>query len=136
VNVASIADSAGLAVGRVRTVGYLSDANLAVALSRATAFVFPSIAEGFGLPVLEAMSLGTPVIHSDVPALIEVAADAGIVVEREDAAGYPERLAAAIGSVASDPALAERLRFQGIDRSHAFSWRTSAEKVWQLHADL
>lgn len=136
VDVASIAASAGLAPGRVRTLGYLSDPDLAVALSQATAFVFPSLAEGFGLPVLEALSLGAPVIHSDVPALLEVAADAGIVVEREDAAGYPERLAAAIGRVASDPDLAERMRFQGMDRSHAFSWRASAEKVWQLHADL
>jgi glycosyltransferase involved in cell wall biosynthesis len=136
VDVASIARDAGLADGRVRTVGYLSDADLAVVLSRATAFVFPSLAEGFGLPVLEAMSLGTPVIHSDVPAVVEVAADAGIMVERGDAAGYSERLADAIGMVASDEELRERLKYLGIDRSHAFSWRTSAEKVWQLHADL
>jgi glycosyltransferase involved in cell wall biosynthesis len=136
VDVASIAKDAGLAEGRVRTLGHISDADLAVVLSRATAFVFPSLAEGFGLPVLEALSLGTPVIHSNVPAVIEVAADAGITVELEDAAGYPERLAAAIGRVASDETLRERLKYQGIDRSHAFSWRTSAEKVWQLHADL
>jgi glycosyltransferase involved in cell wall biosynthesis len=136
VDVASIARDAGLAEGRVRTLGYLSDADLAVVQSRATAFVFPSLAEGFGLPVLEAMSLGTPVIHSDIPAVIEVAADAGIMVERGDAAGYPERLADAIGMVASDDELRERLKYLGIDRSHAFSWRASAEKVWQLHADL
>jgi glycosyltransferase involved in cell wall biosynthesis len=136
VDVSSIARDAGLAEGRVRTLGYLSDADLAVVQSRATAFVFPSLAEGFGLPVLEAMSLGTPVIHSDIPAVVEVAADAGIMVERGDAAGYPERLADAIGMVASDDELRERLKYLGIDRSHAFSWRASAEKVWQLHADL
>jgi glycosyltransferase involved in cell wall biosynthesis len=136
VDVASIAHSAGLAAGRVRTLGYLSDQDLATALSRATAFVFPSLAEGFGLPVLEAMSLGTPVIHSDDAAVMEVAADAGIAVEREDAAGYPERLADAIGTVVSDSELRSRMGYQGVDRSHAFSWRASAEKVWQLHADL
>jgi glycosyltransferase involved in cell wall biosynthesis len=136
VDVASIAASAGLEPGRVRTLGHLSDADLAVALSRATVFVYPSLAEGFGLPVLEAMSLGAPVVHSDVPALMEVAADAGITVERQDAAGYPERLAAAVNRVLTDSELAERLGYQGIDRSHAFSWRASAEKVWQLHADL
>ncbi len=136
VDVASIARSAGLAEGRVRTLGYLSDEDLSTALSRATAFVFPSLAEGFGLPVLEAMSLGTPVIHSDDAAVMEVASDAGIAVEREDAAGYPERLADAIGLVGSDGGLRSRLGYQGIDRSHAFSWRASAEKVWQLHADL
>ncbi|NEM91328.1 glycosyltransferase family 4 protein [Galbitalea soli] len=136
VDVAALAASAGLAEGRVRTLGRLSDAEVAVALSRASAFVFPSLAEGFGLPVLEAMSLGAPVIHSDSPAVLEVAADAGVVVARDDAAGYPERLADAIARVLDDEELAARLRLQGIDRSHAFSWRASAEKVWQLHADL
>ena len=136
VDVATIARDAGLAEDRVRTLGYVSDPDLAVLLSRATAFVFPSLAEGFGLPVLEALSLGTPVIHSDVPAVVEVASDAGLVVEREDAAGYPERLAEAIGRVISDGELRNHLKYQGIDRSHAFSWRASAEKVWQLHADL
>jgi glycosyltransferase involved in cell wall biosynthesis len=136
INVDQIASDAGVAADRVRTLGRIDDADLAVVLSKATAFVFPSLAEGFGLPVLEAMSLGTPVIHSDVPAVVEVASDAGIAVEREDAAGYPERLADAIGRVVSDPTLAERLGLQGRDRSHAFSWRASAEKVWQLHADL
>ncbi|MCU1533859.1 MAG: mannosyltransferase, partial [Glaciihabitans sp.] len=117
VNVAEFAASAGVAEGRVRVLGYLSDSDLAVVLSRATAFVFPSLAEGFGLPVIEAFSLGVPVIHSDVPAVVEVAGDAGIAVEREDPAGYPARLAAAVDRVVTDPELAQRLRFQGFDRS-------------------
>jgi glycosyltransferase involved in cell wall biosynthesis len=136
VDVSTLVRDAGLAEDRVRTLGYVTDPDLAVLLSRATAFVFPSLAEGFGLPVLEALSLGTPVIHSDVPAVVEVASDAGVVVEREDAAGYPERLADAIARVVSDGELRNQLKYQGIDRSHAFSWRASAEKVWQLHADL
>jgi glycosyltransferase involved in cell wall biosynthesis len=135
-DVSALAAEAGLAEGRVRAVGYLSDQNLAVALHRATVFAFPSIAEGFGLPVLEAFSLGTPVVHSDDAAVSEVASGAGISVAREDAAGYPERLADAIASIANDEDLAERLSLQGLDRVKAFSWRSSAEKVWQLHADL
>jgi glycosyltransferase involved in cell wall biosynthesis len=135
-DVSALAAEAGLAEGRVRAVGYLSDQNLAVALQRATVFAFPSIAEGFGLPVLEAFSLGTPVVHSDDAAVSEVASGAGISVAREDAAGYPERLADAIASIANDEDLAERLSLQGLDRVKAFSWRSSAEKVWQLHADL
>ncbi len=135
-DVNALAEAAGVPEGRVRALGYLADPDLAVAIGRATVFAFPSLAEGFGLPVLEAFSLGAPVVHSDDAAVCEVASGAGITVPREDLAGYPERLAAAIGSVANDEDLAERLRLQGLDRAKAFSWRSSAEKVWQLHADL
>jgi glycosyltransferase involved in cell wall biosynthesis len=136
VDTAQAARDAGLDEGRVRRLGRLDDADLAVVLDRATVFAFPSRAEGFGLPVLEAFSFGTPVVHTDVPALIEVASDAGLVVERDDAEGLPTRLAEAIGSVLSDDELAASLSVRGSDRAHAYSWRDSAEKVWQLHADL
>jgi glycosyltransferase involved in cell wall biosynthesis len=136
VDVAALAAEAGLNPDRLHVLGYLSDPDLAVALNRATVFVYPSLAEGFGLPVLEAMKLGTPVVHTDVPALLEVAADASVVVSLEDDATFVERLAAEIRRVADDPTLAAQLSQQGIDRARAFSWHTSAEKVWQLHADL
>jgi glycosyltransferase involved in cell wall biosynthesis len=135
-DVVSASLDVGLPEGRVRSLGYLADADLAVALDRASVFVFPSTAEGFGLPVIEAFNLGTPVVHSDDPAVSEVSAGAGLAVPREDAAGYPERLAAAIARVLNDPALAERMGFEGRDRAKAFSWKDSAERVWQLHADL
>jgi glycosyltransferase involved in cell wall biosynthesis len=99
-------------------------------------FVFPSLVEGFGLPVIEAFNFGTPVVHSDDAAVVEVTAGAGVVVARDDPSGYPDRLAAAISSVLTDPALSSRLGFLGRDRASAFSWTDSAEKVWQLHADL
>ena len=120
----------------MRTLGYLSDEDLSVALDRATVFVMPSLAEGFGLPVIEAFHFGTPVVHSDDPALGEVGGGAGLVDERDDAEGYPGRLAAAIASIVDDDDLARRLGQSGLDRAHLFSWRNSAEKVWQLHADL
>ncbi|MHB1235831.1 MAG: glycosyltransferase family 4 protein, partial [Microbacteriaceae bacterium] len=135
-DVAAIAAEAGLAEGRVRTLGHLSDADLAVALDRATVFVYPSLAEGFGLPVIEAFHCGTPVVHSDDPALVEVAGGAGLAVPRVDLAGYPARLATAISRVLKDADLAERMSTSGLDRSKVFSWLGSAEKVWQLHADL
>jgi len=135
-DVEAVAAEAGLGEGRVRSLGYLADADLAVALDRASVFVFPSLAEGFGLPVIEAFHFGTPVVHSDDPAVVEVAAGAGVTVERDDAEGYPRRLAEAIRAVLDDPRLAERMRFSGLDRAKNFSWRDSAEKVWQLHADL
>lgn len=136
VDVAELAAGAGLEPDRVRALGYLSDADLAVAVDRATVFVYPSLAEGFGLPVLEAMKLGTPVVITDVPAVLEVADDAAQVVQLADSATFVDRLAAAIRRVIDDPPLAERLSLAGMDRARAFSWRTSAEKVWQLHADL
>ncbi|MFJ3489274.1 glycosyltransferase family 4 protein [Leifsonia aquatica] len=136
-----VAAAAGLPEDRVRALGQLEDADLAVVLDRATLFVYPSLAEGFGLPIVEAFKFGLPVIHSDDPAPVEVAGGASLVVERpsptdSDESGYTERLAAAIGRVLDDGALRERLSVLASDRARAFSWRDSAERVWQLHADL
>lgn len=143
----------GVDPSRVIRLDGLSDSDLAVVYHRAAVFVQPSLAEGFGLALIEAFSLAVPTVHSDVPSLMEVAADSGRVVElRElaepvDAAARPEvasgaggeyaaRLAEGIGEVLDDPDLARRLAVNGYDRSQVFSWRDSAEKVWQLHADL
>lgn len=135
-DIASVADEAGLAPGRVRAMHALSDEELAVVISRASVFVHPSLEEGFATPIIQAFHFGTPVVHSDAPALVEAAGDAGLVVERDDAAGYPERLAAALARVLGDTELARRLSIAGSDRARAFTWRDSAERVWQLHADL
>lgn len=121
---------------RVRALGVLGETDLAVAYARATVVAVPALSSGSGLVALEAMSLGAPVVHSDAPALLEVCSDAGVVVARADAEGYPERLAEAVRSVLDDPALATELAVRGRDRARAFSWRDSAEKTWQLHADL
>jgi glycosyltransferase involved in cell wall biosynthesis len=135
--VSTVAMEAGLPEGRVIVLGPLDDGDLAVVFDRARVFVCPSLAEGFGLPLLEAFQFGTPVVHSDDPALLEVSGGAGIVVEREAAGStYSERLASSIGSVLSDNELVARLSTYGHDRVRAFSWRDSAEQVWRLHADL
>ncbi|MFF2052791.1 glycosyltransferase family 4 protein [Leifsonia sp. NPDC058194] len=136
-----VAAAAGLPEDRVRALGQLEDADLAVVLDRASLFVYPSLAEGFGLPIVEAFKFGLPVIHSDDPALVEVAGGASLAIERPsptdaDESEYAERLAAAIGRVLADSALRERLSVLASDRARAFSWRDSAERVWQLHADL
>lgn len=136
IDVDALAADAGLAEGRVRVLGALDDTALAVALSRATVAVVPSIAEGFGLPLLEAMQLGVPTVHSSAPALVEVAAGAGLVVDLDPRDEYPQRLAEALRRVVDDPALADELRVRGRDRAAAYSWNDSAEKTWQLHADL
>jgi len=135
VQVDDLAAAAGV-TDRVHAVGRLSDSDLAVALAAAEVVAVPSLAEGFGLPVLEAFAFETPVVHSDAPALVEVAGGAGLSVPRADADAYPALLADALGRVLDDPALARRLGTLGRDRARAYSWRDSAEKVWQLHADL
>ena len=135
-SLSAAAEAAGLDEGRVRALGFLRDAELSVVLDRAKAFVLPSLLEGFGLQLLEAFHFGTPVIHSDTPALVEVAGDAGYTVALDDAESFPERIAAAIGSVLTDSELAASLSTAGRDRSQLFRWENSAEKVWQLHADL
>ena len=96
----------------------------------------PALATYSLLPIIQAFQFGTPVIHSDEPALIEAGGDAGFTVERDDPAGYPERLGAALDRVLGDTELAQRLRIFGSDRAKAFTWRDTAERVWQLHADL
>jgi glycosyltransferase involved in cell wall biosynthesis len=121
---------------RVRSCDHLSPEDLSAIIAGATIVVQPSLEEGFGLAMIEAFAFGRPVVHSDSPALVEVAAEAGFVVPREDAAGFPKRLGEAIAGLLADPALRDALGTAAEDRSHAFSWRDSAEKVWQLHADL
>jgi glycosyltransferase involved in cell wall biosynthesis len=128
--------TAGLPAERVRVLGELSDGDFAVTLDRATALVHASTIDGFGTPMLEAFSLGTPVIHSDSATLVEVAGDAGLAVPSGDAAAYPAALAEAIDRLASDVDLRRTLAILGTDRARLFTWRAAAESVWQLHADL
>jgi glycosyltransferase involved in cell wall biosynthesis len=133
--IAELARERGIDAERIVVLDTLEDDDLAAVLQGATAFLQASRAEGFGLALVEAMAFGLPVIHSDAPALVEVAADAGLVVPRGDpdeADGY----ASAIREVLDDAELRGRLSTGSRDRSRAFSWRDSAEKVWQLHADL
>lgn len=135
-HVATVAEEAGVAPSRVVAVEPGDAADLAIVLARATAMVAPSHDEGDGTPLIEAFSLGVPVIHSDAAAYSEVAADAGIEVPIGVGGGYVDRLAAAVTAVVEQPEVAERLSIAGTDRAQAFSWRDSAERVWQLHADL
>lgn len=129
--------SAGVEAGRVTLAGTVGDAELAVALQRASALVVPSIEAGFGLPMVEAFRFGTPLVISDAPALREVAMDAALVVERGDGGdAFAERLAGAIASVLGDADQARRLRIASRDRAGVHHWEASADRVWALHADL
>ncbi|MEU6643753.1 glycosyltransferase family 1 protein [Saccharomonospora sp. NPDC046836] len=124
-----LAREAGLREGQVRLLGRLTDAELGTVLRGASVLAAPSRAEGFGLPVLEAMATGVPVVHSDVPALVEVAGGAGVTVPRGDS----EALGAALREVLWTPQRAAELAAAGRARASAFSWRRAAEAVWAVH---
>jgi len=107
---------------RIRHLNYLDRESLAAVMRHAEALVFPSLLEGFGLPVVEAMACGLPVIVSRASSLPEVAGDAALYVEPGDPAG----IAAAIGRMAGDPSLRERLAARGRERAARFRWDETA----------
>jgi glycosyltransferase involved in cell wall biosynthesis len=114
---------------RVRVLGRVSDEDLAVLMARATALVVPSRAEGFGLPLLEAMTLGTPVVTSPVPALVEVAGGASVVAADDDLPG-------ALRSVVEDASVRQRLAAAGPERAKAFTWDRAADALWAIYAEI
>ena len=109
----------------VRTVGFVSDAELRALYEHALALVFPSYYEGFGLPPLEAMTCGCPVIISEQPALMEVCGDAALTCHADDADAIIRHLQA----IASDPALRERLAQAGRARAKRFTWEAAARSL-------
>ncbi|MFS8096493.1 glycosyltransferase family 4 protein [Lentzea alba] len=111
----------------VTLLGRTDDQRLADVLAGATVLAAPSLAEGFGLPVLEAMAAGVPVVHSDDPALVEVAGGTGTVVRRGDLASLTEGLRA----VLADP---HHTVEAGITRASEFTWEKTARGVWDTHA--
>jgi glycosyltransferase involved in cell wall biosynthesis len=108
--------------GRVVRTGRLPGDELDVLYRTADVLAYPSIAEGFGLPVLEAMQRGLPVVTSNGSSLPEVAGEAAVLVEPEDVGG----IADAIAEVLTDRALAGRLRAAGTERAAGFSWEATA----------
>ncbi|GAA1514936.1 glycosyltransferase involved in cell wall biosynthesis [Agromyces terreus] len=135
VHLANVAEESGVDPRLVRAIECDDPIDLAVVLSGATACVAPAHDDAPATGLIEAFSLGVPVIHSDTATHLEVAAESGISVT-VGSGGYADRLAAAVTSVVEQPAVAERLSVTSTDRARAFSWRDSAERVWQLHADL
>jgi glycosyltransferase involved in cell wall biosynthesis len=132
VDLAALAEKHGLPADRLRILGQCSDAALAVVLRGATALVVPSRAEGFGLPLLEAMAVGVPVVHSDAPALVEVAGGTGVLAGRND----PVSLLRALRKVVADPAGNEARVAAAKARAARFTWEHAAREVWQLHLGL
>jgi len=116
----------------VRFLGYMPDEMLAVLYRLAAVFVFPSLYEGFGLPPLEAMACGTPVVTSNVSSLPEVVGDAAVLVDPTD----PSSIAEGIRQVLTDPALAARLRARGLARAAEFSWERSVAQIHAIYGEI
>jgi glycosyltransferase involved in cell wall biosynthesis len=113
----------------VRFLGYLPEETLRALYRLASVFVFPSLYEGFGLPPLEAMASGTPVVTSNVSSLPEVAGDAAVLVDPYS----PEAIAEGIIQVLTNPTLREDLRVRGLARARQFSWETSVQRVREIY---
>lgn len=116
----------------VRFLGYLPDQTLAVVYRLASVFVFPSLYEGFGLPPLEAMACGTPVVTSNVSSLPEVVGDAALLVDPTD----PKAIADAITRVLDDEALRTTLRERGLARARQFSWERSVRRIREIYQEV
>lgn len=114
---------------RVILTGFVPDDELRLLYNAATVFVYPSLYEGFGLPVLEAMACGTPVIASNTSALPEIAGDAARLVDPRDV----DELARALVEMLSDTALRETFTQKGLAHVKTFSWQATARRVWEAY---
>ncbi|HUV89366.1 MAG TPA: glycosyltransferase family 1 protein, partial [Anaerolineae bacterium] len=112
--------------------GHVPDADLPALYSGADLFVFPSLYEGFGLPPLEAMACGTPVVTSNTSSLPEVVGDAAITVDPYDV----EALTEAMRRVLSDADLADDLRQRGLERAARFSWDQAARETIDVYREV
>src|SRR5688572_17871027 len=115
---------------QVRFLGYLPDETLAILYRLASVFVFPSLYEGFGLPAVEAMASGTPVVTSNLSSLPEVTGDAAVLVDPYDV----DSIAHGIRRVLTDPALAAEMRRKGLERAREFSWERSVAQTREVYA--
>ena len=116
----------------VKLIGFAEDADLPALYSGATCFAFPSLYEGFGLPVLEAMACGTPVVTSNVSSLPEVAGDAGLTVDPYDV----EELTYALKRVIDDSELRISLINAGLVRAGQFTWGKSVSELMRIYSKL
>jgi glycosyltransferase involved in cell wall biosynthesis len=109
--------------------GYVSERDLPALYTGALCFVYPSYFEGFGLPVLEAMRCGAPVLAGDRTSLPEVVGDAGLLVDPFDTGA----LSSALARLIDDPALRADLRERGLARAHTFDWRATARATLRVY---
>ncbi|MFE5409129.1 glycosyltransferase [Microbacterium sp. NPDC056569] len=134
--VADLASAAGLPERALHVRGVLEAADRAAVFGAAVAFVAPSRRAAFPWRVVDALTLGVPVVAASSAVHDEVVFDGGVLVPASGAAELSEGLGAALASGVGSTAAAERLGVLAGDRGRAFSWREAADKVWMLHAEL
>ncbi len=117
---------------RIEVTGWVDDSTVLDWYRRAGVFTFPSLDEGFGIPVLEAMAQGLPVIASSRASLPEVCGDAALMVDALDA----ESLAAALKRVTGEEGLRNELRAKGLECARGFSWARTAALTWAVYEEL
>ncbi|MDH3327722.1 MAG: glycosyltransferase family 4 protein [Desulfobulbaceae bacterium] len=115
----------GLSEKQIKFLGYIPDEDMNRLYSGARLFLFPSLYEGFGLPPLEAMAAGTPVMVSNVSAMPEVVGEAGVLVDPLDVGAWKDNLLRLI----SDESLLEQMRTNGLERAKQFTWEKSARET-------
>lgn len=123
---------ASSARNRIQTAGYVNDDALGRWYARASIFAFPSLDEGFGIPVLEAMAAGVPVLTSNRSALREVAGDAALLVDPEST----ESIAAALRKLAENPDLRMEFARRGRERAKLFTWEKAVRETWDVYQNL
>jgi len=124
--------AASPASDRISVTGYVAPQELAAWYAKAKIFAFPSLDEGFGMPVLEAMAAGTPVLTSNRSALPEVAGDAAILVDPESS----EALGQKLRDLTGDENLRADLSQRGVERSRVFTWEKAVAETWNLYREL
>jgi glycosyltransferase involved in cell wall biosynthesis len=117
---------------RVQVTGYVTTEQLTDYYRRASIFAFPSLDEGFGMPVLEAMAYGVPVIASNTSALPEVCGDAALLVDPTNT----EQIGEALCRLAERAELRENYISRGLARASQFSWESAVEKTWEVYREL
>jgi len=118
--------------GDIEVPGYVPDRDLETLYQRASVFAFPSLDEGFGMPVLDAMACGVPVLTSNVSALPEVAGNAALLVDPADV----QSLAEGLRKLTEDAALRSELARKGLQRSGEFSWEKAVNATWDVYREL
>jgi glycosyltransferase involved in cell wall biosynthesis len=117
---------------RIHVAGYVSPQELEDFYARAAIFALPSLDEGFGIPVLEAMAHGVPVVTSNCSALPEVAGDAALLVDPMNA----DQLAATLSQLANNPEMRDFLAKTGFERVAAFPWRRAVDETYAVYREV